>query len=111
VEALEMAALGAGRWTRWLQLGLSLYATAIFAGAWIGFSVLESQTLDRSWQWLTGLPILPQVLTWILILPAGFALWIRQAELTPAWEVAAIGLFVVWTLLAARSLFQAVRAG
>jgi hypothetical protein len=99
----------AGRWARWLQLGLSLYAAALLGALWIAFVAAETQTLDRAWQWLTDLPLPVEVLAWILLLPGAFWLWVRQAGLEPFWEVAAITALIAWTLLAFGGLYRAVR--
>jgi hypothetical protein len=104
-----MASGAGGRWARWLQIGLSVYATALFAALWIAFVVAETTTLDRAWQWLTDLPLPLEVIAWILVLPAAFWLWLRQANLEPFWEVAAITALLAWTFLALGGLVRGVR--
>ena len=89
-----------GRVARWLQIGLSVYATAVFAGLWIAFAVAETATLDRAWQWLTDLPFPLEAVAWILVLPGAFWLWLRQAL--------AFTALIAWTLLALGGLYRAV---
>lgn len=102
--------LGPGRrWARRAQIGLSLYVTALFAALWLAFVVAETATLDGAWRWLTDLPLPLQVLAWILMLPGAFWLWVRQANLEPFWEVAAITALLAWTLLALAGLYRALR--
>jgi formate hydrogenlyase subunit 4 len=104
-----MAPGAGGRWARWLQLGLSLYAAALFTALWVAFVVAESTVLDGAWQWLTDLPLPAEVLAWVLVLPGAFWLWLRQAGLEPFWEVAAITALIAWTLLAFGGLYRAIR--
>lgn len=74
-------------------------------GMWSAFSTLliaSPETLADVWDWLTGLPLALEILTWIAILPWALGLAVRQSS----WEewlrllvIALLGAF--WTSISA----------
>jgi hypothetical protein len=96
---------------RWLQLGLGVYATAVFAVMWVGFAlalISQPDSLDEAWQSLRGLPPVPQVAAWILFLPIAVGLWAWTSDLHPAVAAAVVVGLVLWTLAAVSGLIRAV---
>jgi hypothetical protein len=60
---------------------ISILGFAIFAVLWIafGYSLIASQgSLDRTYEWLRGLPLIAQAVVAFLTLPVAVALWIWE---------------------------------
>jgi hypothetical protein len=95
-----------------MQVALSLYALAVLAVLWVGFAVAQSANRElpsQAWEWLRSLPVVPQVVACILILPLAIGLWASQSDLGQGARTAvALGL-VAWTILALSQLIQGVR--
>jgi hypothetical protein len=75
---------------------------ALFAILWIAFgaALIWSQgSLDAAWQWIQALPILIQVVVWLLFLPVVAGLWIWETT----WPLLARIVLIVgiagWNLL------------
>jgi len=96
---------------RRMQLVLSSYASAVFAVLWFGLLVVlvsDASLADDAWEWLQGLPALPQVVAWILALPIAVGLWAWQAGLSDLVRML-VGLgLVAWTLVAFTNLTKAI---
>ena len=93
-----MARLG-----RVLDTVLPVLASAVFVVTWIyvALAVLTESTLPAdTWDWLSGLELVPAVVAWLALLPLAVFLWAWQAELEPIW----FGLIMVglagWTFVA-----------
>ena len=74
----------------------------LFAILWIGFGaalVLSQGSLDQAWQAIRALPIVVQVVVWILFLPVMAGLWIWETT----WPLIVRLLLVIgiggWNLL------------
>jgi len=88
---------------------MGTYANVIFAILWVGFAValiVNREWLDLLWNWVQTLPIVVQIIVWILFLPIMVGLWIWESS----WSVlvrwlGAAGI-VVWTGLAVYSLIR-----
>lgn len=76
--------------------GLSTCATAAFA--W--YLITNPSMLNQAWKWIRALPIIVQLVLWLLALPWMFALWVWS---TP-WALAVRIVLVVGTLLFAEYL-------
>jgi hypothetical protein len=56
---------------------------AIFGAMWIvfGIGLIWSQgSVDAAWQWVRALPIVLQLVVWVLFLPVMAALWIWETS-------------------------------
>jgi len=75
----------------YLMFGMSVVITAAFAYYLFG----EPSRLTEAWDWVRQLPLLVQLVLWLLFLPWMFALWV----LAQPWAVALRLIVVVGTLL------------
>jgi hypothetical protein len=90
---------------------ISLAAFAIFAILWVAFAVavVASQgSLDATWEWIRGLPIIIQAVVWLLFLPVVAGLWIWETGWPLAARLVLVGGLAVATLFvfAPRSLLE-----
>ena len=61
---------------------ISLAAFGIFVFMWGAFAVgiVASQgSLDATWEWIRGLPLLIQAVVWLLFLPVVVGLWVWES--------------------------------
>jgi ABC-type amino acid transport system permease subunit len=78
-QVIEAVASGLGNTVAWMAEHGVLFA--IFALMWIAFAVglVWSQgTVDQAWQFIRGLPLLIQIVVWVLFLPVMVGLWIWE---------------------------------
>jgi hypothetical protein len=99
-QILETLASTAGNSAAWLAEHGVLFA--VFAALWIAFGVglIWSQgSLDEAWQAVGSLPILLQLVIWVLFLPVMVGLWVWETS----WPIAVRLLVVLgvagWNLL------------
>jgi hypothetical protein len=60
---------------------INLGAFAVFALLWAGFAaalIWSQGSLDQTWEWIRGLPLLLQGLVWLLFLPVVAGLWVWE---------------------------------
>jgi hypothetical protein len=91
---------------------LSTYAVLICALLWVGFAIaliVNREWLDLLWNWVRGLPLLPEIVVWVLFLPIMTALWIWQSSWPVLVQLLAWGGIVGWTALAVSGLIRALR--
>ncbi len=95
---------------------LQLLAWAIFIVAgWGVFAYLllvASGGLTAAWEWVRSLPLLIQLVMWLLLLPWMLALWISQTPWAPAVRIiliAGIALATFW--ISIPPLFRRSRGG
>ncbi len=56
---------------------------AVFAALWVAFAagvVLSQGTIDQTWAWIRGLPLILQGVIWLLFLPVVAGLWIWETS-------------------------------
>jgi ABC-type amino acid transport system permease subunit len=78
-QLIETFASGLGNSIAWLAQSGILFA--IFAIIWIAFAagLLASQgTVDQAWEFIRGLPLVLQIVVWVLFLPVMVGLWIWE---------------------------------
>jgi hypothetical protein len=69
---------------------------------WLAFAaalMFHQGALESVWQWLTGLPLLLEVVLWILFLPITLGLWIWESDLS-LWLRLVLVIFIAITSLA-----------
>jgi hypothetical protein len=91
---------------------LSTYAIVILAMLWVGFAialVVNREWLDLLWNWVRALPLVAEIIVWLLFLPIMVGLWIWEASWPDLVRLLAFAGIVVWTLVAASSFLRAVR--
>ena len=89
VERLERRPLGATIWFVWM------------VAMWVGFFVLiVADRLDNVWHWARDLPLLVELVMWLLTFPwlLGTAVW--ESSWAPWLRVGLVASFAIgWTLI------------
>lgn len=65
------------------ESAFNILAFALFVALWVGFAwaLAASQgSLDGAWQWIRGLPLIAQIVVWLLFLPVVVGLWIWESD-------------------------------
>ena len=91
---------------------LSTYAIVIFAVLWVGFAIalaVNREWLDVLWNWVRALPLVAEIIVWVLFLPGMVGLWIWESSWPALVRLLAFAGIVGWTLLAVSSFLRAVR--
>jgi hypothetical protein len=89
---------------------MSIYAIAIFVVLWIGFAVAlfaNRAWLDLLWDWMRALPMVMEVIVWIMFLPITVLLWIWESSWPSPLRVLGYAGLVAWTFLAVSGLKRA----
>jgi ABC-type amino acid transport system permease subunit len=99
-QTIEAVASGLGNGVAWMAESGILFG--IFAVIWVAFGVglVWSQgTIDQAWEFIRSLPLLVQLVVWVLFLPVMVGLWIWETT----WPLVLRLLLVVgvagWNLL------------
>ena len=91
---------------------LSTYAVVICAILWVGFAVAliaNRDWLDQLWNWVRGLPLVPEIVVWVLFLPIMVGLWTWESSWPALVSLLVFAGIVGWTLLAVTSFIRVVR--
>ena len=91
---------------------MGTYANGIFLVLWVGFItalVVNREWLDTLWNWAQALPVVPQIIVWVLFLPIMVGLWIWESTWPVPGRLAGLAGILVWTLLAVYSLIRDFR--
>lgn len=91
---------------------LSTYAVLIFAILWVGFAialVVNPEWLDLLWDWVSALPVVAEIIVWVILLPIMVALWIWHSSWSDPVRLLAFAGIIGWTLLAVSSFVRAAR--
>jgi hypothetical protein len=78
-QVIEALASSFGNGIGWMAEHGVLFA--IFAVIWIAFGaalILGQGSIDEAWRTIQGLPLIVQVLVWVLFLPVMAGLWIWE---------------------------------
>ena len=99
-------------WSDVVTRVLDIYATVTFALLWVGFAIalaVNREWLDLVWNWVRALPLVVQVIVWVLFLPGMVGLWIWESSWPALVRILAFGGIVGWTLLAVFNFIRAMR--
>ena len=80
---------------------ISFGSFVILSLLWLGFGtalIFNQSILDTIWQTLRGLPIVVQVLVWLLVLPVTLGLWIWETS-WPLWIRLVLVIGLGWATL------------
>jgi hypothetical protein len=80
-QVIETVASGLGNGIAWMAESGILFA--IFAVIWIAFAaglILSQGSVDQAWQTIRELPLIVQIVVWILFLPVMIGLWIWETS-------------------------------
>jgi len=85
---------------------LSTYAILVFVLLWVGFVltlVINREWLHLFWNWVQALPIVAEIIIWILFLPILVGLWTWESSWPALVNLLVLAGIIGWTLLAASS--------
>jgi hypothetical protein len=91
---------------------MGFYAVAIFAVLWIGFAValvLNPEWLDMLWSTVRELPLVAEIVIWVLFLPIMVGVWVWQSDWPALVRLLGFAAIVAWTLLAVSGLRRSAR--
>lgn len=91
---------------------LSTYAVVVFAIMWVGFVIallVNPEWLDMLWEWVRALPILLQIIVWVIFLPVMVGLWAWESSWSAFVKLVVLAGLVGWTILAVSSFVRAWR--
>lgn len=98
-KLIEALAGGAGNSVAWLAEHGVLFV--IFAALWLIFAaslVWSQDTLDQAWQTIRELPLITQIVLWVLFLPVMIGLWVWETTWPFVVRVALIVGLAGWNL-------------
>jgi hypothetical protein len=78
-QGIETVASGAGNTVAWLAESGILFA--IFAVIWMAFGaalIVSQGSVDQAWQSIRELPLIVQLVVWVLFLPVMLGLWVWE---------------------------------
>lgn len=96
-------------WSGTFSRALNLYALAIFAVLWVGLAValvMNPEWLDLLWGWVRALPLVAEIVVWVLFLPITVGLWIWESSWPAFVRLLGFAGIVGWTLLALSSFLR-----
>ncbi len=99
-QLIETLATGFGNSVAWLAEHGVLFG--LFALVWVAFGValIWSQgSLDQAWQTIRGLPLIVQLVVWLLFLPVMAGLWLWETTWPLIVRVVLIVGIAGWNLL------------
>jgi hypothetical protein len=99
-HVIDTTGTGFGNGVGWLAEHGVLFG--IFAIIWIAFAaglIWSQGSLDHAWNAIRGLPLIVEVVVWVLFLPVMFGLWVWETS----WPIAVRLVLVLgvagWNLL------------
>jgi ABC-type amino acid transport system permease subunit len=78
-QLIETLANGMGNSVGWMAESGVLFA--IFAIIWVAFAaglIFSQGSIDEAWQMVRGLPLIVQLVVWVLFLPVMIGLWVWE---------------------------------
>ena len=80
-QVIETLASGLGNGVAWMAETGILFA--VFAVIWVVFGaglIFSQGSVDQAWQTVRGLPLIAQVIVWVLFLPVMIGLWVWETS-------------------------------
>ena len=80
-QVIETVASGLGNSVGWMAGSGILFA--IFAIIWVAFAaglIFSQGSVDQAWQAIRDLPLIVQILVWVLFLPVMIGLWVWETS-------------------------------
>ena len=80
-QVIEALASGMGNSVAWLAENGVLFA--VFAILWVAFGaalIFSQGSVDQAWQAIRELPLIVQVVVWVLFLPVMVGLWVWETS-------------------------------
>ena len=97
---IETLASGLGNGIGWMAEHGILFV--LFAALWIAFGValvLSQGSLDQAWATIRGLPLIVQLIAWLLFLPVMAGLWVWETAWPLVLRVVVVAGLAGWNLL------------
>jgi len=94
-------------WGDTVPRAMSFYAIVIFVVLWVGFAialVVNREWLDILWNLVRELPLVVEMIVWVLLLPIVVGLWIWESSWPALVRLLGFAGIVGWTGLAVSSL-------
>ena len=99
-------------WGDTVPRAMSFYAIVIFVVLWVGFAialVVNREWLDILWSSARELPLVAEIIVWVLLLPIMVGLWIWESSWPALVRLLGFAGIVAWTLVAVSSLRRLAR--
>jgi ABC-type amino acid transport system permease subunit len=99
-QLIETVATGLGSSVGWLADHGVLFG--VFALIWVAFGiglVVSQGSIDQAWHTIRGLPLLVQLVAWLLFLPVMAGLWIWETSWPLVVRLALVLSIAGWNLL------------
>ena len=96
---IDTIATGLGNGIGWMAERGILFA--LFAVLWIAFAgglVLSQGSIDQAWTSIRGLPLIVQVVVWILFLPVMIGLWVWETSWPLVVRLVLVAGVAAWNL-------------
>jgi len=91
---------------------MNIYAIVIFAILWVGFAValvVNPEWLDLLWNWVRGLPLVAEIVVWVVLLPITVGLWIWTSSGPVLLRLLGAAGIAGWTVVAVVNFCRMVR--
>ena len=96
-------------WSLPVSRALSACALLIFVILWVGFTtalIANREWLELIWHWVQGLPLILEIVVWVIFLPIMVSLWIWESTWPNLLRLIGFAGIGVWTLLAVYSFIR-----
>jgi len=80
-QVIESLASGMGNGVAWLAESGVLFV--VFAVIWVAFAaglIWSQGSIDQAWQMIRDLPLIVQIIVWVLFLPVMIGLWVWETS-------------------------------
>ena len=101
-------------WGDTVPILMNYYSVAIFVLLWVGFAValvVNREWFDIIWNFVRELPLVAQIIVWILFLPIMVGLWIWESSWHVLIRLLGFAGIVGWTILAVSNFKRYVLNG
>jgi ABC-type amino acid transport system permease subunit len=99
-KVIDSVAGGMGNSVAWLVESGILFG--IFAIIWISFAaglIFSQGSIDQAWQTIRDLPLLVQIVVWVLFLPVMIGLWVWETSWPLVVRLVLVAGVAGWNLL------------
>ena len=97
---IETLATGLGNGIGWMAEHGILFA--VFALLWVAFGaglLLSQGSVDQTWQTIRGLPLIVQLIVWLLFLPVMLGMWVWETTWPLVVRLVLVLSLAGWNLL------------
>ena len=101
-------------WGHTAPLAMNFYSITIFVVLWAGFAIImivNREWFDILWNTVRGLPLVVEIIVWVLFLPIMVGLWIWESSWPVLVRLLGFAGIVGWTILAVSNFKRYVLNG